>query len=154
MLRGMGNAEIEQSLRQLPQFQGGVSDRQVRRDVKQLEATLHVQVASNQLYSLQRAFAELDEAYRENWGIFHKPSQTDEIKLAAIDRIIRIVELRCKLAGFNNPKVLERFTLIQSAEGSGVRWERLSDQVERDADALRQNEDRRKREGIVDDQGD
>ena len=123
-LRGAGSREIAQSLRQHPQFQGGVSERQVRRDIRTLETQLHELTTANQLYSLKRAFAELEEIWREGWLIFHKPPQQVEVqgklvtpddravKLMALARLAEIIEMRGRLAGFHNQKILERITLV------------------------------------------
>jgi predicted DNA-binding transcriptional regulator YafY len=104
-LRGLGPAEIASRL--------GVSERTINRDVQQIELSFKQTIAVETLRTLRRAFAELAEFEHEVWAIFHRPTQSSDDsfrKLAAMDRLLKVHEIKNRLAGLG-PEPLEVKTI-------------------------------------------
>lgn len=84
-----------------------VNARTIRRDLEELKVHIAQEVQAADLYSLRRAFLELEEEWREAWILYHRPTPQgkhgpvdDRIpKLLVLDRIIRLTEAKTKLAG-------------------------------------------------------
>jgi len=129
----------------------------VYRDLEAIKKRLAKQVQAADLYTLQRAFAELNEEYREAWTLYHRapmPSQKDDddrlIKALLIDRVHRVVLARCKLAGLFSTTAINRITMVETAAGRGIRIERLTfdEQTNLGVEELENNEGLRRSEGL------
>jgi len=81
----------------------GISPRTIERDIQKIEADLNQSIANENLRSLKRAYAELDEPERQAWIIFNR-ALDDSLKLAALDRILKIQEMKNRLVGLYQPK--------------------------------------------------
>jgi hypothetical protein len=150
-LMGLGPEEITVQIKGAPAT--------VYRDLEAIKKRLAKQVQAADLYTLQKAYAELNEEYREAWTLYHRspgPGQKDEddrlIKALLIDRVHRVVLARCKLAGFFSPKFVNRVTMVETSAGRGVQIERIpfDEQLARESEELRVNEGLRRSEGLVD----
>ena len=116
-IRGVGSVEAAEALSRDGRF-GTVSARQVRRDMAAFQEELHRMVQANDLYSLKRAFKELEEVQAAAWVQYMKPPprlvdkrgnvivKDDRLlKLRALDRILAVTVERCRLSGLFSPKV-------------------------------------------------
>lgn len=157
-IRGVGPDSIANILK--------VDRKTIYRDVKVVEEQLSRRVEMAQLYTVQKAFAGLSEEWKEAWILFHRPKEkrtfkvgkelvTVEVddsfrKLAALDRIHSVTELRCKLAGYFSPKVQERITMVETAAGRGLIIERLTyeEQMKLGVEELENNEGLARSEGL------
>lgn len=154
-LRGVGYADISRLL--------NVPARTISRDIKEIDSRVRQQIELAELYTLRRAFMELGEEWRESWILYHRAKekvtredgtviQLDDTfrKLAALDRVHRIIGERARLAGFYSPKTLERYTMFETAAGRGIQIERLTfeEQLKRGVEELEHNEGLARSEGL------
>jgi hypothetical protein len=161
LLRGYSARQIAEGLRK----QGGsISKRTLERDLQAIRVDLLSVTQTSELYSLKKAFAELEELWREAWGLYSRSPQEIETKKGPVkldDRGIKtlllrelrgIVHERAQMLGYFTPKVLERITMIETASGRGIQIERIpfEEQLKRGADELRNNEGLARSEGIID----
>jgi hypothetical protein len=159
-LRGYTAEEIAKALKDSPQT--------IYRDIAALKQRLAERVSATDLYSLQRAFAELDQEWREAWVLYQRPAavmQTKNgpvtlddrvIKMMLLSRIHDVVKERSRLSGFYSPKVMERITMLETAQGRGFQLERFTfdEQLARETEELRNNEGLRRSEGLLSDSND
>ena len=161
-IRGVGPDAISKTLH--------VDRHTIQRDIKTIETQLSRRVEMVQLYTVQKAFAELQEAWREAWILFHRPKDKQTVRLGgenvqievddsfrkmqALDHIRKITQLRCKLAGYFAPKFVERITMLETIQGHGIQIERLTfeEQLSRGMEELQGNEGLRRSEGLLTDQ--
>jgi len=143
----------------------GVDIRTTRRDISAIRERLAAKIIASDLYSLQRAFAELEEEYREGWLLFHRATpeivteagekiKLDDrlVKTMILARIHSVIVEKARLCGFYSPKVMERITMIETATARGIQIERIpfEEQLKRGVDELRNNEGLARSEGIID----
>lgn len=158
LVQGLGPDQIAPLL--------GVDRNTAYRDFQAVELQLNKRVEMAQLYTVQKAFAGLNEEWVKAWEVFNQPKEKrmvmmgDEVaevelddsfrKLHALNTIHKVTELRCKLAGYFSPKVLERITMVETTQGRGVRIERLTydEQINLRVDRLRGDEGLARSEGI------
>jgi len=173
IMRGLTQAEVAAQLH--------VGERTVRKYYRRTLEALLERAAAQDLYSLRKAFAELNELWREGWVMMHRSAQPmimfqegepQQIILAGLDgkpqplfmddraakalvlrALISVVERRSKLAGFASRSFLERITMVETAQGKGIRIERLTfeEQLGREVEELQANEGLRRSEGILTD---
>jgi hypothetical protein len=149
-LLGLGPEEISVTVKVAPAT--------VYRDLDAIKRRLAKQVQVTELYSLRKAFAELNEEWREAWMLYHRSPKVEQksdddriIKALLIDRAHRVILARCRLAGFFSPKVLERITMLETAAGRGIRIERIpwDEQLKRGVEELKNNEGLARSEGLL-----
>ena len=135
----------------------------IYRDLHTVKALLAQAVTTQDLYTLRRCFAELDEEWREAWLLYHRPSRilrdlggspimgadgqperSDDrgIKMMLLGRIHEVIAEKAKLCGFYSPKTLDRLTMIQTEQGTAVQIERIpyDEQLRNGADRLKNDE--------------
>jgi hypothetical protein len=108
-LRSRSAAEIARQL--------GTSERTIERDLQEIEASLKQPIASENLRTLKRAYAELEEIKRECWNQYFQPKQTvlepdgtrveldgRPWKFKAIDKILEIYRDQNQLTGLSSPR--------------------------------------------------
>jgi hypothetical protein len=160
-LRGYSHRQILEGFHK----QGAeLSQATLERDLQAIRVDLLASKQASELYSLNKAFAELEELWREAWGLYSRSPQEIETKKGPVkldDRGIKtlllrelrgIVHERAQMLGYFTPKVLERITMIETASGRGIQIERIpfEEQLKRGADELRNNEGLARSEGIID----
>jgi hypothetical protein len=160
VLRGFTARQILDGLRR----QGlEVSRRTLYRDIQAIRADLLATKRASELYSLNMAFSELSDLWREAWGLYQRPPkeiQTDKGPVTLDDRGIKTLILRelrgnvherAQMLGYFTPKVLERITFVETAAGRGARIERIpfDEQLARETEELRSNEGLRRSEGLI-----
>jgi hypothetical protein len=94
-LRGLDSHEIAEALkREGP----AVSRATVYRDIQALELWLKSEYQRDRQFLVNKALAELDQLWREAWLVFDRPAARNQDpsfrKLAAIDRLLRIQQMR------------------------------------------------------------
>jgi hypothetical protein len=138
----------------------------VWRDVRAIQDRLSRRVELAELYTIQRAFVELEQEWNEAWIVYHRLRDKQQLKtkdgvvevelddsfrkLHALDRIHKVIELRCRLAGYFSAKVLERITMIETAAAHGLRIERITyeEQMKLGVEELENNEGLARSEGL------
>lgn len=155
VLRGLTQREIAKLTHR--------DERTVQRDFAKIHASLAERVEAHQLYSLQRAYAEIGELWREGWVLFHRPQpeimtkdgpvKIDDrhVKTLILRELLHMIHGRSRLAGFYSPKVLERIFMLETAQGRGIRIERLTfdEQLRLGVEELRHNEGLARSEGLL-----
>ena len=135
----------------------------IARDLEALRSDLAATRQGSELYSLGRAFAELDQIWREGWTLYARAQPEIVTKAGVIkvdDRMVKavllrelqkIVRQRSQLCGFYSPKVMERITMIETATGRGIQIERIpfEEQLKRGVDELMNDEGLARSEGIT-----
>jgi hypothetical protein len=160
-LRGYNHRQIRDGFRKQGQE---LSERTLERDLQTIRTDLLSTTQGSELYSLKKAFAELEELWREAWGLYSRPQVQIETKKGPIkldDRGIKtlllrelrgIVHERAQMLGYFTPKVLERITMIETATGRGIQIERIpfDERLKRGVDELKNNEGLARSQGITD----
>jgi hypothetical protein len=160
-VRGCGHRQILEGFRR----QGKeLSQATLERDLQAIRRDLFSIAQASELYSLKKAFAELEELWREAWGLYSRPQVEIETKKGLIkldDRGIKtlllrelrgIVHERAQMLGYFTPKVLERITLMETVTGRGIQIERIpwDEQLRRGTEELKNNEGLARSQGITD----
>jgi hypothetical protein len=142
-----------------------VSHATLARDMEALRSDLMATRQASELYSLGRAFTELQQIWHEAWTLYARPQTEIPTKdgktIKMDDRMVKTMLLRelkamvterARLCGFYSPKVMERITMIETATGRGIQIERIpfEEQLKRGVDELRNNEGLARSEGIID----
>jgi DNA-binding CsgD family transcriptional regulator len=147
-LMGLGPEEISATL--------GVNPSTIWRDVQKIKDHVAKRVEMAELYSIQLAFLELKEQWREGWTLYHRKNPKEGaddrlIRALILDRLHRITVTRSRLAGFFSPKVLERITMLETSQARGMRIERIpyDEQLKRGVEDLRNNEGLARSEGLI-----
>ena len=132
-----------------------LSETTLERDLQAIRLELLSTKQASELYSLNKAFMELQELWQEAWGRYSRPPIELETKKGTVkidDRGIKtlllrelrgIVHERAQMLGYFTPKVLERITMIETANKRGIQIERIpmDEQLRRGAEELRNNEE-------------
>jgi hypothetical protein len=143
-----------------------VSEATLKRDIQAIRTDLLATKRGSELYSLNKAFVELEELWREGWGLYQRPSSpifhpksgeklgvADDrgIKALLIRELRGIVHERAQMLGYFTPKVLERITLVENAQGRGIQIERIpfDEQLARRVEELKGNEGLARSEGLT-----
>jgi hypothetical protein len=160
-LRGYSKTQILEGLRKRGE---GLSERTLTRDLQSVRLDLLATIQASELYSLKKAFAELEEVWRELWSLYARSPMTIESKRGKItvdDRGIKtlllreirsVVHERAQLLGYFTPKVMERITLMETAQARGVLIEKIpwEDQLRRGVEELKSDEGLARSQGITD----
>ena len=161
-LRGYSARQIAEGLRK----QGTpVLKRTLERDLEAVRMDLLASKQIGELYSLNAAFVELGELWREAWAMYGRPQPEIVAKDGTVikldDRMVKtlilrelknLVRERARICGFYSQKVMERITMIETAAGRGIQIERIpfEEQLRRGAEELKNNEGLARSEGIID----
>lgn len=155
-LRGLNAEEIAKTT--------GFDVSTIYRDIEAVRERLAQKIVASDLYSLQRAFAELDEEWREAWTLYARPQpkrstkggktiliDDSAIKAMILARIHDVIVERARLCGFYSPKVMERITMVETALGRGIQIERIpyDEKLRRDGEELKNDEGLARSEGIT-----
>jgi hypothetical protein len=113
------------------------------------EDLLRTKTMSN-LYSLGMAFNRYEEAYRETWQQYARPPvkiirqdgtsfEVDDrlTKVAIIHEVGELIDRQAKICGFFSPKVIEHLTMMETAEGRGLQFTKITIQEEVDLQVAR-----------------
>ena len=160
-LRGYTHRQIVEGFRKQGQV---LSERTLERDLQAIRKDLLSTAQGSELYSLKKAFMELEELWREAWGLYSRPPVQIETKKGPVkldDRGIKtlllrelrgIVHERAQMLGYFTPKVLERITMIETATSRGIQIERIpfEEQLKRGVEELKNNEGLARSQGITD----
>jgi DNA-binding CsgD family transcriptional regulator len=156
-LRGLNAEEIAKAT--------GFDVSTIYRDIEAVRERLSEKIVASDLYGLQRAFAELDEEWREAWALYERPQpkrltksgkailiDDSAIKAMILTRIHDVIVERARLCGFYSPKVMERITMVESAAGRGIQIERIpwDEQLRHGVEELKNNEGLARSQGIID----
>ena len=151
-LRGYSHKQVIDGFRK----QGTIlSETTLERDLQAIRLELLSTKQASELYSLNKAFMELQELWQEAWGLYSRPPIELETKKGPVkvnDRGIKplllrelrgIVHERAQMLGYFTPKVLERITMIETANRRGIQIERIpmDEQLRRGAEELKNNEE-------------
>jgi hypothetical protein len=110
-MRGLTPDEILQNMKNPP------SRRTLFYDLAYLKKWIKKGYAEERGYTLDRAMLELEELWRELWRIFHNPIVDAAVafqKLGAIDRLLRILQIKASLMGLFDSEVTRLFDEIQT----------------------------------------
>lgn len=151
-LRGYSHKQIIDGFRKQRSI---LSETTLERDLQAIRLELLSTKQASELYSLNKAFMELQELWQEAWGLYSRPPIELETKKGTVkvdDRGIKtllfrelrgIVHERAQMLGYFTPKVLERVTMIETANRRGIQIERIpmDEQLRRGAEELKNNEE-------------
>ena len=110
-MRGLTGDEIMASMKKPP------SRATLFRDLAYLQRWIRKGYAKERGYTLDRAMLEIEELWRELWRIFHNPivdRQAAYQKLGALDRLMRLLQIKASLMGLFDVEVTRLFDEIKT----------------------------------------
>ena len=149
-LRGLTVPEVARQL--------DVTERTIQYDIQEIRMKLSQIVEARTLRTLQHAHAQWNELWRQGWVLFTRKPPLNEkgtpaddrfIKLACLDRLIRVADAMDTLTGLRG-KAADKTILLESKHP--LRIERLTfeEQLQRGVEELENNEGLRRAEGLLD----
>src|SRR3972149_2962313 len=135
-----------------------VTERTIQYDIQEIRMKLSQIVEARTLRTLQHAHAQWNELWRQGWVLFTRKPPLNEkgtpaddrfIKLACLDRLIRVADAMDTLTGLRG-KAADKTILLESKHP--LRIERLTfeEQLQRGVEGLENNEGLRRAEGLLD----